>query len=119
MFSPENQPLEYHADKLIKKFIGKPVEPGSTERMTEADHEAGMNWLEEHFTFVLPENPTVDGLIDIGRSLVRRLGIRGLIIDPWNEVAVRDKAKTAIVREMAPVWTPRHECLDKVSKFSC
>lgn len=86
VFSPENQPLEYHADKLIEKYVGKPTEFGPTERMTVVEHEDAMDWLEAHFTFVLPEDPTVDGLLDIGRSLVRHHGIRGLLLDPWNEI---------------------------------
>ena len=86
VFSPENQPLEYHAYKLIEKYIGKPADPGPTERMTAAEHESAMDWLEAHFTFVLPDEPTIDGLLEIGRSLVRRNGIRGMILDPWNEI---------------------------------
>ncbi|MGQ7939150.1 DnaB-like helicase C-terminal domain-containing protein [Paraburkholderia sp. D1E] len=111
VFSPENQPLEYHADKLAEKYIGKPAERGPTDRMTAAEHEAAMDWLDAHFTFVQPESPTVDSLLEIARSLVKSKGIRGLVLDPWNEV---DHMRPPALTETEYI----SQSLSKVRKFA-
>lgn len=86
IFSPENQPVTYHIQKLIEKYIGKPFNDGPTERMTQSEFDRAVTWIDQHYTFILPELPTVEGLLEIARQLVLRQGIRGLIIDPWNEI---------------------------------
>jgi twinkle protein len=43
-------------------------------------------WLNEHFAFLLPPEPTLDCVLDLARILVYQKGIRGLILDPWNEI---------------------------------
>ncbi|MFM0020892.1 DnaB-like helicase C-terminal domain-containing protein [Paraburkholderia azotifigens] len=111
VFSPENQPLEYHSDKLIEKHLGKSVERGRPDRMTPDEYDEGMDWLNRHFTFILPENPTVDGLIEIGKSLVKRKGIRGMIVDPWNEI---DHMRAGSFTETEYI----SQCLTKFRKFA-
>jgi twinkle protein len=86
VFSPENQPLTYHIQKLAEKYIGKPFSDGPTERMNQADLDRAITWVDQHYTFMLPELPTVETLLEIASRLVLRHGIRGLIIDPWNEI---------------------------------
>lgn len=87
VFSPENAPLAYHVGKLAEKYMGKPLEPGPTENMTEAEVEEATAWLNEHFFFHQPpESPTVDLLLQKATAMVLRHGIRGFILDPWNEV---------------------------------
>ncbi|MCH8313770.1 MAG: toprim domain-containing protein [Nitrospinae bacterium] len=86
--SPENQPLELHASKLLEKHIGKPFRKGGIARMDSKELLSGIGWLDEHFTFVLPDEKdlTVDGILSLAKSLVFRKGIKGLVIDPWNEL---------------------------------
>jgi len=86
VFSPENQPLEYHVQKIAEKYIGKPFNPGPTERMSLDEFGAAVEWINEHYTFMLPEAPTVEMLLDTATEIVLRHGIRGLVIDPWNEI---------------------------------
>lgn len=84
--SPENQPLENHTTKILEKIIGKPFNPGATPRMDIDEMSDGLNWMNEHFDFVLPDKPSIVEILDRARILVKRNGIRGLVIDPWNEV---------------------------------
>ncbi len=86
--SPENLPLERHAAKLLEKRIRKPFPDGPTPRMGSDDVERGLKWLGEHFTFILPDEDdlTVEGVLRLARALVFRKGIRGLVLDPWNEL---------------------------------
>lgn len=86
IFSPENQPLTYHVAKIAEKYAGKPFNQGQHERMSEVEFDEAMMWVNEHYTFALPDYPTVDELLDIARQLVTRKGIRGFIMDPWNEI---------------------------------
>ncbi len=84
--SPENQPIEQHAIKLVEKLIGLPFNRGSNARMTREHLDSGMNWLREYFDWILPDPITVDDILRRALILVKRRGIKGLVIDPWNEV---------------------------------
>lgn len=84
--SPENQPLARHASQLLAIYQGKPFGQGPTERMTRPEMQAARLWLERYFTFVLPSEPTVDAILERALVLVKRQGITGLVVDPWNEL---------------------------------
>ncbi len=86
--SPENQPLERHVAKLLEKKVGKPFRAGLTQRMSSEDLMETGSWVNEHFFFILPDedNLDVDEVLSLARILVFREGIKGLVIDPWNEL---------------------------------
>lgn len=89
LFSPENQPLEDHMARMVEKWLELPFDVGPTERMSLAQLEQGMKELNPHFTWILPDDDadwTIDTVLDRAKSLVYRKGIRGLVIDPWNEL---------------------------------
>lgn len=89
MFSPENQPLEDHMARIIEKWCGMPFNHGPTERMSESALQVGKQWASDHFTWILPDDDqewTIETVLDVARQLVFRKGIRGLVIDPWNEM---------------------------------
>ncbi|NPT59067.1 DnaB-like helicase C-terminal domain-containing protein [Paraburkholderia elongata] len=123
IFSPENQPLKYHVEKLTEKIVGKPFSEGFTERMSFKEMGEALKFVNDHFHFMLPDYPTVDGLLDTSQQLVLRHGIRGLIIDPWNEInPARDgnvtetdyisqaltKIRTFARRNQVHVWLVAH-----------
>lgn len=89
LFSPENQPLEDHMARMVEKWVGEPFADGPTPRMSRDMLERGMHAIKPHFTWILPDDDkdwTVDMVLSIARQLVLRKGIRGLVIDPWNEL---------------------------------
>lgn len=88
IFSPENQPLERHFAKLAEKFIGKPFNKGAPNRMSNREKEAAKAWASEHFAFILPDEDelTVDAVLKLARTTVMRKGVKGIVIDPWNEL---------------------------------
>lgn len=111
VFSPENQPLERHAAKLAEKFTGKPFNPGRTPRIDRDALDNALDWLHRHVAFILPEEPTLDRILSLAKVLVFRRGIRGLIIDPWNELEhsrPRDMAETEYISA----------CLSKIRTFA-
>lgn len=85
--SPENFPLAEHAAKLIEKYIGLPFRVGPTARMEWRQLVDGMQWLQEWFVFFNPpeDELSIDAVMAIARKVVSRYGIRGMVIDPWNE----------------------------------
>ena len=89
IFSPENQPLEDHMSRIMEKYVGAPFRDGPNMRMTRDELENATDWAKEHFQWILPEDDhewTLDRILETARGLVRRYGIRGLVIDPWNEL---------------------------------
>lgn len=89
LFSPENQPLEDHMARMMEKYAGLPFGHGPSQRMSESEKDEAEKWVSEHFTWVLPNDDsdwTLDNILDIAKQLVFRCGIRGLVIDPWNEL---------------------------------
>lgn len=86
MFSAENWPVPEHIKKLAEKYMGKPFDVGPTERMTSSEFDMARTWLAQRYYFIAPEDPTLDMILDVARQLVLRYGVRGLVIDPWNEI---------------------------------
>jgi twinkle protein len=86
MYSPENYPVKLHMMKLAEKYIGKPYNPGPHERMTKDEADKAKDWIDQHFSWILPERPSLEEIMERARALVFRRGIRVLVIDPWNEV---------------------------------
>jgi twinkle protein len=84
--SPENLPVARHVAKLIEQYTGWPFREGPTQRLPKDELIPSLEWLHQHFCFIAPEESlTVGGLLDKGKSLFTRHGIRGLVVDPWNE----------------------------------
>jgi twinkle protein len=86
LYSPENYPVKLHMMKLAEKFVGKPYNPGPHERMSKVEAAKAKDWIHQHFTWVMPERPSLDEIMDRARALVFRKGIRCLVLDPWNEI---------------------------------
>jgi len=86
--SPENLPLSYHVSKIAEKHSGVPFREGFQSRMTLSQVKNTKAWMNEYFSFVLPdeEDMSIKGILELARILVYQKGIRGLVIDPWNEL---------------------------------
>lgn len=89
VFSPENQPLADHMARIIEKYARQPFEDGPTPRMDRDTLRMSKAWAQDHFSWILPDEDsewTIDAVLDRAKALVFRKGIRGLVIDPWNEM---------------------------------
>jgi twinkle protein len=86
----ENPPAE-HISKLAEKYLGLPFWQGPQQRMTEAELTQALQWVGDHFVLIRfdDEAPTIEAIIDKARAAVMRHGIRGLVIDPYNEIEHR------------------------------
>ena len=92
VFSPEGAPTPAHIGRVCEKYWGKPFlptgGPGYTPapRMSEEEVMAAHAWVGDHIEWMVPEEPTIDRLLDLARIDVLRRGTHGIVIDPWNEV---------------------------------
>lgn len=85
--SPENLPVTRHLTKLLEKHVGGPFyDKGHHSRMTEMEMLDALEFLHQHVALIVPEESlTIHDLLAKGKGLVCQRGIRGLILDPWNE----------------------------------
>jgi hypothetical protein len=93
--SIENQPLERHAAQLISIHTGQPFGKGDVPRMSEAAMEDALEWLDEHFVFILPDEGgcTVGGILDrVAWVDENGFPVQGVVVDPWNELEHRRPA---------------------------
>ena len=81
--SPENKPNYLHAHKLIRKtWEGMPTKAdvGSTKWNQVTDH------VNDNYFFIDMDRYTLDDVLSKGAELVKRKGIKCLVIDPYNKV---------------------------------
>lgn len=115
MFSPENQPVERHFASLMEKKLKKPFSEGPTPRITEVEKNRTKRWLNDRFKVILPDEEkgvwTLEAVLDLAKVLVYRYGIRGLVIDPWNEL---DHSRSSALNETSHI----SESLTKIRRFA-
>ena len=107
-FSPENAPLSYHASKLIEKFTGKRF---SSKTLSFGEYKEVKEHLEQDFFFICPsDNFRVDTILDRAKYLVRRRGIKSLVIDPYNRIESEqgNRSETLYISEL----------LDRLTNFA-
>ena len=89
--SPENAPNYLHAHKLMRKVWGdmpRRDDIGSAKWKQVANH------VNDNFFFIDMEKYTLESVLRKGAELVKRKGIKCLVIDPFNKV--RDKNATSL-----------------------
>lgn len=86
--SPEYQPTELLVKHLAETYIGKSMDPGAPNRMTVPEYEEAMEFVGEHFHFIVPKTTSPEEILDKTSALIGRYGIRGLLIDPLTEVDI-------------------------------
>lgn len=88
VFSPENFPLDDFYNDLIETYIGKSCDPYySNNYMSEKEYKEAMNFINEHFFVIYPEKDfKIETIFEKANYLVKKHGIRTLIIDPYNTI---------------------------------
>jgi twinkle protein len=84
----ENPP-HFHIAKLSEKITGKTFFEGEGSRMSTAELNDASDFIDKHFVFLDSRDgavSTIDSIIDRAKQAVMRLGIRGLVIDPYNYI---------------------------------
>lgn len=88
VFSPENQPLERYAAHIAQLYVQKSFSPHQQGQMTEGELEYAKDWMNNHFVFIQPRDDELQFSSILKKAVIccLRHGIKGLVIDPWNEV---------------------------------
>ena len=87
LFSPENYPITELYETLVEMYIGKTSDIESLQRMSMTEYSRGMKFVNKHFFIVYPEDSfTLDNVLDKFKHLVLRKGIKGVLIDPFNQL---------------------------------
>lgn len=86
VFSPENFPVEFHLAKLSEKITGKSFEGHFKITRPELDRVA--EFINDYFFYILPKDDsfTLENILDAAKKLIKKHGIKFLIIDPWNTI---------------------------------
>lgn len=91
--SPENKPTFLHAHKLIRKIGGW---------MPKKEDLGGDKWnkcfevVDDNFYFIEAERYDLDAVLKKGAELVKRKGIKCLVIDPYNKVKMKGAGDLSI-----------------------
>jgi twinkle protein len=83
----ENAP-EIHISRLMELYSEKRFFDGA-QRMSQQEKDAAFKWVNDHFLFLDSEGvepSTIDSILERARAAVARIGIRGLVIDPYNYI---------------------------------
>ncbi len=95
VFSAENYPISRHLAGLAEIYSGKPFQTGPTPRMTRAEVQSALEWLNTRFAFIQPKQDRYS-LDRIVQTAIQAGDIDALVIDPWNEL---DHSRPRDIRE--------------------
>ena len=87
-FSPENMPVEFHLDKLIRKFTCKPLH-----ELTDEERETAITYILNNFFFINCYDVTkLSDILKYAEEMVIEKHIDILVIDPYNRIDVEQSA---------------------------
>lgn len=105
----ENQP-EIHISRLMELYTKRRFFDGK-DRMTQTEKERAFKWVNDHFVFIDTggdEPSTIESILDRTKAAIRRMGVRGMVIDPYNYIDLKhNSTETEAISSM----------LSKVQKF--
>lgn len=86
----ENIPASFHATKIAEKLSGKSFDyrKDQNQRISKDELEFIIPHINYNFNFVNTgtADTTIDGILLKAAELVRKKGIKGFLIDPWNYI---------------------------------
>ena len=112
--SPENKPTFLHTHKLVRKFgrwMPNKEDIGGPKWNKILDH------VNDNFFFMEMDTYDLDAVLKKGSELVRRKGIRCLVIDPFNKVTLKGVDRKHVtdytMEYLARIdaWCRKNDCL--------
>lgn len=92
----ENDPAT-HIAKLAEKYLKLPFFEGPTPRMSKEDLIRAKDFINDHF-IIIDHNDgepcSVDSIMERTQAAVLRLGVRALVIDPYNYLELKRGARS-------------------------
>ena len=84
IFTPENNPPNVYFRKLASKYCGK-----SFDELSDNEVDISTEHLSDHIQLLVDsedEDISIDYLLNRVKEAVFRHGIKGVVLDPWNEI---------------------------------
>jgi len=113
MFSPENWPLEAHAQKFAEKYIGKPMwTQGLGGAITPPELDEAIDFCSRHITHLEPTDKELnvpallDGLLESDKINTTNM----FVLDPWNELENNPNKNISVTHHIS-------ESLSKIRNF--
>jgi twinkle protein len=110
IFSPENYPVGDLFDTLAEMYIGNTSDVDVQDRMSIYEYEKAIEFLNDHFFAIYPEDDfSLDNILSKFKHLVLRHGIKGCLLDPFNQLDHKFQGKDET--------TYIGECLTQIRRF--
>lgn len=93
-FSPEFYPTHEHIGQIIETIGGKRF---YEENYNDADYHTMKEYVCKNFYWIDPDDTDIESVLERAKYLVKRKGIKALVIDPFNSLT--DKEKTGIKQD--------------------
>ena len=95
IFSPEHS-TEFHIRRMAQMYKRKPFDDGFANRMDREELNESIAFIHRHFYFIETRDhvPSIDLILSIAKSCIYKYGIKGLVIDPFNEVSAKRQGNT-------------------------
>lgn len=87
-FSPEFYPTYDHIGQMIETFGGKRF---SKENFTQMEYEAMKGYVSKNLFWIDPDDTDINSVLERAKYLIKRKGIRALVIDPFNSLTDKEK----------------------------
>ena len=109
-YSPENWPIKTHIAKIVSRINGKMF---NGHQMSEYELTETLNYIKDNFFFITPEDEdvSIQNILKHAKSLIKRNGIKILVIDPWNKLDHNQRSGQTETQYIS-------EALDELSKFA-
>ena len=93
--SPENKPSHLHVDKIFRKIYGN--KPQTKEHLESNEVEVVSDHVENNFFFIdFKEGYDLINVLRKAEELIKRKGIKVLVIDPFNKVRLKESLGKSI-----------------------
>lgn len=92
--SPENKPNVIHASKLEAKLVGQWVR--TREQVNTGWHKQAKQFIDDNIKFIDLDRYNLTAVLEKTKSLIRKFGIKVLVIDPFNKVRLAESLNKSI-----------------------
>lgn len=92
--SPENKPNVIHAAKLEAKLVGQWVK--TQEQINTGWHQKAKKFIDDNFKFIDLERYSLTSVLEKAKALIRKFGIKVLVIDPYNKIRLIESLNKSI-----------------------
>ena len=87
IFSPENYPAGEIYITLMEMYEGLTMDRDKDTRMSKSQLYTAKSFVKEHFFAVDSDNATdLDSILEKFELLIKKKGVNGVLIDPWNDL---------------------------------